>query len=155
LEAQIVDLADEIAYCHHDLDDGLRSGLITVDQLKSVDLWAEHFEKVKKAGGSDEVVIRQTVRSILNHLVTDLVQTTEKNIADYGIESVEDVRKASRKCVKLSQETDKKNKQLKAFLFQNFYKHFRVERMAAKAETVLEGLFHAYVKNPKILPTSV
>ncbi|HEX5036772.1 MAG TPA: deoxyguanosinetriphosphate triphosphohydrolase [bacterium] len=155
LEAQIVDLADEIAYCHHDLDDGLRSGLITVEQLKSVALWAEHHEKTVKADGGDDVVVRQTVKSILNQLVTDLVQTTEKNIEEFGIKTVEDVRKAPQKCVKLSEATDKKNKQLKAFLFQNFYKHFRVERMAAKAETVLEGLFHAYVKNPKILPASV
>jgi dGTPase len=155
LEAQIVDLADEIAYCHHDLDDGLRSGLITVEQLKHVDLWAEHHEKTRKADGGEDVVVRQTVKSILNQLVTDLVQTTERNIEEFGIKSVEDVRKAPLKCVKLSAETDKKNKQLKAFLFQNFYKHFRVERMAAKAETVLEGLFRAYMKNPKILPTSV
>ncbi len=139
LEAQIVDLADEIAYCHHDLDDGLRSGLITVEQLKAVDLWAEH----------------QSVKAILNHLVTDLVQTTEENIAKDGIKTVEDVRKAPQKCVRLSSGTDKKNKQLKAFLYQNFYKHYRVERMASKAEKVLEDLFHAYLKNPKILPKPV
>ncbi|HSA58892.1 MAG TPA: deoxyguanosinetriphosphate triphosphohydrolase family protein [bacterium] len=185
LEAQIVDLADEIAYCHHDLDDGLRSGLITVEQLKAVDLWAEHFERCRRGGDekpalpvrgagvrpaqcgplggapeappprNDEVVVRQTVRSILNQLVTDLVQTTEENIATYGIKTTEDVRKAPQKCVRLSAVTDKKNKQLKAFLYQNFYKHYRVERMASKAEKVLEDLFHAYLKNPKILPKPV
>jgi dGTPase len=154
LEAQIVDLADEIAYCHHDLDDGLRSGLITVEQLKAVDLWAEHHEEARHAGG-DEVVVRQTVRSILNRLVTDLVETTEGNIRSFGIQSVDDVRKAPQKCVRLSAKVDKQNKQLKAFLFQNFYKHYRVERMAAKAETILEALFKAYNKNPKILPRTV
>lgn len=155
LEAQIVDLADEIAYCHHDLDDGLRSGLITAEQLKEVEIWAEYYDRAKKADGGEDVVIRQTVKAILNHLVTDLVKTTEEQIEERKIGSVEEVRKASQKFVRLSPSTERKNKQLKAFLFQNFYKHFRVERMAAKAETVLEGLFHAYVKNPKILPFSV
>lgn len=156
LEAQIVDLADEIAYCHHDLDDGLRSGLITVEQLKDVELWAEHHEKVSRSSReSEEVFVRQTVKSILNHLVTDLVETAEDGIRSHGIKTVEDVRKAPQKCVRLSPKTDKKNKQLKAFLFQNFYKHYRVERMASKAEKVLEDLFHAYVKNPKILPKTV
>jgi dGTPase len=160
LEAQIVDLADEIAYCHHDLDDGLRSGLITVEQLKGVALWAEHYDRIRRGGDknpavNDEIAIRQTVRSILNRLVTDLVETTENNIAEFTLKTVEDVRRAPQKCVRLSAEVDKQNKELKAFLFQNFYKHHRVERMAAKAENVLEDLFRAYVKNPKILPKTV
>jgi len=155
LEAQIVDLADEIAYCHHDLDDGLRSRLISVDQLKEVELWTEHFEEAKKHHSDPEVQTRQAVKSILNDLATDLVHTTEENIKSLGIQSLEDVRKAAQKCVHLSQDMDKANKQLKAFLFKNLYKHYRVERMAAKAEKILEDVFRAYCKNPKILPTTI
>ncbi len=154
LEAQIVDLADEIAYCHHDLDDGLRSGLITAEQLKDVEIWSEHLEQQPK---DEEPAIRerQTVKAILNTLVTDLVTTSEETIASCKIKSLVDVRKAAQKCVRLSTAIAKKNKQLKAFLFQNLYKHYRVERMAAKAERILEALFLAYCKNPKILPHTV
>ncbi len=156
LEAQIVDLADEIAYCTHDLDDGLKSHLITLDQLKTIDLWQENYEPIRKtSSASDEINMRQTVKAVLNHLVTDLVQTTGENIASSGVKTLDDVRAAKQKCVRLSAKIDKANKQLKAFLFQNLYKHFRVERMAAKAEKILEDLFHAYMKNPKILPPTV
>ena len=154
LEAQIVDLADAIAYCHHDLDDGLRSGLITPAGLAEIELWARPYNALQKKNRlQGEVLNRQAVREVLNQLVTDLVKTTEEQLE--GIQNVEDVRGAKKKLVRFSPEMDRANKDLKAFLFKNLYKHYRVERMAAKAEKILEDLFHAYCKNPKILPASV
>ncbi len=139
LEGQIVDLADEIAYLSHDLDDGLRSRLVTIEQLRGIELWEEH----------------QEVRAVINHLVTDLVRATEENIQRLKIKTVDDIRNAKEKCVTFSKITGANRKQLKVFLFENMYKHHRVERMAAKAEKILVDLFNLYCKNPKILPGEV
>ncbi len=156
LEAQIVDLADEIAYCSHDLDDGLRSGLIKVPDLEGIELWSAPFEKAKGGGSEgDEIRIRQSVKTVLNDLVTDLVCNTEKALKADGVKSLEDVGQARQKYVRFSPKIDKANKELKAFLFKRLYKHYRVERMAAKAEKILEDLFRAYCRNPKILPATV
>lgn len=156
LEAQIVDVSDEIAYNSHDLDDGVRSRLVGVDKLMSVNLWAEHYEKTREDCNNDKNVhVRQTVKAILNALVTDLVETTEKNIEDLNIKNLQDVREAGHKCITFSEKMDAANKELKTFLFNNLYKHFRVERMAAKARRIIEALFHAYCDNPKILPREV
>jgi dGTPase len=155
LEAQLVDKADEIAYCSHDLDDGLRSGLIQIDQLKDIVLWERHYRRIKRGTGSEKVIIRQVIKAVLNHMVTDLVEESEKNIQKMKLNSVADVRKAKKKCVQFSHECKKMNKELKAFLYKNMYRHYRVERMAAKAEIVIKDLFNAYSKNPKILPPAV
>ncbi len=156
LEAQLVDIADEIAYNSHDLDDGLRSGLITVEQLQEVSLWKEHYEQTRATCSEHELVHqRQTVKAILNALVTDLVQTTEATIETHDISSLEDVRQAAAKCVGFSATMKHANKELKAFLYSKLYKHFRVERMAEKAKLILEDLFRAYCKNPNILPADV
>jgi dGTPase len=156
LEGQIADVADEIAYNSHDLDDGLYSGLINVEQLKSVTLWKEYYEKTRSDCATDENVhVRQTIKAILNALVTDLVRTTGSNIEEMGIRNFQDVRNANRKCVGFSKEMEQASKELKTFLYENLYKHFRVERMAEKAKNIIEGLFRAYCKNPKILPLDI
>ena len=150
LEAQIANLADEIAYTNHDLDDGLRSGLITLEQLKGIELWRKFYEKEK---GSEKIKIRQAVKSIINAYVTDLVTQTEENLK--SIKNMGDVRSSKPKLVGLSEKFDKKSRELKGFLRENMYKHYRVERMADKAERILENLFKTYLKNPKILPPEV
>jgi len=156
IEAQIVDRSDEIAYNSHDLDDGIRSGLITADQLQAVDIWARYYEETAIGGTDDEEVhIKQTIKAILNHLVTDLVRTTSDNIDIMKIYSLNDVRKADKKCVSFSEETNKYNKQLKTFLYKKLYRHYRVERMAEKAEHIIEDLFRAYMKNSHILPEAI
>jgi dGTPase len=152
LEAQIVNLADEIAYTNHDLDDGLRSGLITLEQLKEVALWQEHFEREK---GKEKIRIRQTVKSVINAYVTDLVTQTEENLQSANIKNISEVRSSKAKLATLSEKFDPKSRELKGFLREKMYKHYRVERMADKAERILENLFKTYLKNPKILPPEV
>lgn len=151
LEAQIVNIADEIAYSNHDLDDGLRSGLISLKQLKNVQLWAEHF----KPHEDEKIQNRQTIRSLINDFVLDLVNETESRLQDAKIKSISDVRNHKAKLVSLSSSFDMKNRELKAFLREEMYHHHRVERMANKTEIILEGLFKTYFKNPKTLPPEV
>ncbi len=148
LEAQIVNIADEIAYSNHDLDDGLRSGLISLKQLKNVRLWVDHFQR----HDDEKIQVRQTIRSIINHFVLDLVAETEKRLKDARIRSVSDVRASKAKLVSLSRDFDMKNRELKAFLRDFMYRHQHVERMATKTRMVIEGLFKTYIKNPKTLP---
>ena len=153
LEAQIVNIADEIAYSNHDLDDGLRSGLITLEQLKDIEIWKELFPETDKT--DLKIRIRQTVRSIINTYVTDLVMQTEKNLKEAEIKNVDDVHSTKAKLVTTSPGFDRKNREIKAFLREKMYKHYRVERMADKAERIMESLFKTYLKNPKILPPEV
>jgi dGTPase len=148
LEAQIVNIADEIAYSNHDLDDGLRSGLITLEQLEAVDLWQENFKRLP----DQKIAIRQTVKAIINQLVTDLVNQTHQNIQDHGIDSLAKVRSHQEKLACFSQEIDTKNNQLKKFLNTKLYHHPHVEEMADKAKRIIADLFKAYETNSKILP---
>ena len=153
LEAQIVNLADEIAYSNHDLDDGLRSGLINLKQLEAVELWQEHFSK--NVSGPEKIRIRQTIKAIINAYVSDLVTQVEENVRLAGIKTLTDIRVCKQKLVSYSSSFEMKNRQLKGFLREQMYKHYHVERMADKAKRILEGLYTTYLKNPKILPPEI
>lgn len=156
LEAQICNFADEIAYNNHDIDDGLKSGMLDLDSLKKVELWQSNFEKIKKKYASSplRVQISQGVRSLIHILVTDLVEQTAKNIDAKKIRSLDDVREKGKGCIDFSPSIKKQGQQLKQFLWDNLYRHYRVIRMADKAERIITELFKAYVNNPKILPPS-
>lgn len=157
LEAQLVNLADEIAYNNHDLDDGLRSHMINLEQLKEVSLWQENFVRVSAeiGEGHEDLKFRATVKELINLLVTDLVEQTSKNIQERKILNVEDVRKRGNLLVGFSEKIKKQTVELKKFLFANLYRHYRVERMAVKADRILRDLFSTYLQNPKILPPEV
>jgi len=157
LEAQIANLSDEIAYNNHDLDDGLRSGMINLDQLKEVEIWQRILEETQKdyPDGDVHLQIHQSVRRLINFLVTDLVEQTSQNLTARNIKNSEDVRRAEANLVGFSEKVLKQNAALKRFLFKNLYRHYRVERMADKAERILTDLFNAYLHNPKILPPGV
>jgi dGTPase len=157
LEAQVVNLADEIAYNNHDLDDGLRSQMITLPQLREVKIWQEVYDAVSAHDASSLEPLRPqaTVKALINLLVTDLVQETQKNIESKKIKTREDVRKQGKGLVSFSESTRKKTAELKKFLFANLYRHYRVERMADKANRILQDLFRTYLHNPKILPPDI
>lgn len=154
LEAQLVNIADEIAYNNHDVDDGLKSGMIALDSLKDLKLWEENFQKIKKKYPtiSQRLQISQTVRTLINTVVTDLVNQTTQNIKDLGIKSFEDVQNKGKNCVDFSPEVKKLHQELKRFLLENLYRHYRVIRMAEKAERIMTQLFKAYAKNPRVIP---
>lgn len=157
LEAQIANLSDEIAYNHHDLDDGLRSGMINLAQLKEVELWQEAFTQIREElpGQPERVQIFQTVRRLINRVVTNLVECSSETLEREGIDNLDKVREYPKGLVGFSKDLQEKITQLKRFLFKNLYRQYRVERMADKAERILTDLFSAYIHNPKILPPYV
>ena len=154
LEAQLVNYADEIAYMNHDLDDGLQYGMLTFETLKEVPLWKETFEEVGEIyPNADGKVKRFRIISRLIHkLIDNLQQQTRKNLEEKKIQTLDDVRQKGKKLVALSPEMQKKTAELKKFLFENMYCHWRVVRMAEKAKRTIRDLFQAYLSNPKILP---
>jgi dGTPase len=153
LEAQIANVADEIAYNNHDVDDGLRSGLITLDQLSEVSLWHSHFEAARAEYPDIEGrrLIHETIRRIINTLIVDLIEATSRNLARVRPETLDDVRNAPT-LVAHTDEVAAQAAQLKRFLFKNLYRHYRVMRMANKAKRVVTGLFDAFTDDPRLLP---
>ena len=157
LEAQIADYADGIAYNAHDLDDGITSNLLDLDQLRKVALWKENEDRFdKKYSGLDFKLKKyQVVRSIINELTTDLRDATSKNIEDHKVTSADEVRRAPVRIATFGKEVAEKNKELKKFLHKNMYSHRKVLRMEFKAGLTLDGIFAAYTKMPGLLPESV
>ncbi len=156
LEAQIVNLADEIAYNAHDLDDGLRSGLLQPSQLVEVSLLVDVAEEV----GIDllqlgEFERRVLIRELLGYMITDVVEATHARIEAAGVGTLEDVRRATTPLAGYSQQAREKISELRAFLYHNFYHHYRVVRQVGKARHVLVRLFEAYVEMPQMLPPTV
>jgi dGTPase len=153
LEAQIANVADEIAYNNHDVDDGLRSGLLSLEQLAEVELWQTHCEAARADYPQIEGrrLIHETVRRVINTLIVDLIETTRANLARYAPESLDDVR-AAPPLVAHSDAIAAQAAALKRFLFRNMYRHYRVMRMANKARRVVVGLFDAFTDDPRLLP---
>lgn len=153
LEAQIANLADEIAYNNHDVDDGLRSGLISLKQLDEVPLFARHLSEVRRLYPqlNDRRVIHETVRRMINTLVVDLIEETSRRLAEHRPESLEDVRRCP-PLAGFSAAVQAEHLELKRFLFHNLYRHYRVVRMSEKARRVVRQLFEAFVAQPRLLP---
>jgi dGTPase len=153
LEAQLTNYADEIAYNNHDIDDGLRSGLITIDQLSKVDLFARNLAEVKALYPKLEHrrLVNETVRRMINTLVVDLCDQTAKNIALYQPASIADIRKLPQ-LVHFSTDIAAQNLKLKQFLRKNLYHHYKVNRMSAKAARIVRELFAAFFENTGLLP---
>ncbi|MFQ5480826.1 MAG: deoxyguanosinetriphosphate triphosphohydrolase [Thermodesulfobacteriota bacterium] len=154
LEAQIVDLADEIAYNNHDIDDGLSSKMLDPRELNELEIWKTNMRKVREAGKTaDERVLKyQTIIAIINAQVTDLVSLVNRRIEDGAMTSIEDVRGRKENIAGFSPEMRRMNRELKSFLKKNLYHHHRVIRMADKAERIISELFRAYVREPRLLP---
>jgi dGTPase len=152
LEAQITNVADEMAYTAHDLDDGLRSNMITVDQLGGLELWEVVVSSVGWRGGvMDDLIRHRMIRRLIGLAVTDIVNTTETRLRDSGVRSVESVQKLPYNLVGFSEETHQRHRLLKDFL----YRHYRVMRMSTKAESIITNLFNAYQAQPAVLPGHV
>jgi dGTPase len=157
LEAQIVDFADEIAYVAHDVDDGLKSGMLDPDALHSVPLWAETFDEASHAapGASTQVVHYQAVRRLIDRLATDLVGELARRLAAAGIDSLDAVRRVKPRLVEFSAEMTGCHLALKRFLYDHLYTHHRVTRMTQKADRIMTALFEVYVAEPRQLPPHV
>jgi dGTPase len=153
LEAQLANLADEIAYNNHDVDDGLRSGLLTETQLDEIDLYARHRREVEQTypGISGRRAINETVRRMINALIVDLTETSRQQILQAQPKSVEDVREAAT-LIAFSDEMRNEGTVLKQFLRHNLYQHYQVNRMTSKARRIITELFHAFMEEPRLLP---
>ncbi len=157
LEAQIVDYADEIAYNAHDIDDGLKSEMLTLDDLEGAAIWREHHRNVCRAFPSaDRRIVRyQTTRRIIDNFVADLIETTERRLVERGVGRIEDVWAVKPKLVEFSGTMAEKLSELKGLLFERLYNHYRVKRMAVKADRIMTDLFQTYMSEPRQMPPHV
>lgn len=154
IEAQICNIADAIAYNNHDIDDGIKSELLHIEDLKQVPLWQEHFHLVKEKYQDFPLhkLVRTTVRKIINFLTGDLLQNTSNEIKKRGIQTADDVKTKGENLVDFSTSAKAKLNVLKKTLFEKLYRHERVIQMTTRAQKVVSDLFHFYVKNPKQVP---
>ena len=157
LEAQVADAADEIAYTNHDLDDGLRAGLLRREQLDELALWRETREAVQHRIGEtrESVLVAQVIVALINRLVTDLVETTAARLEVAAVASVDAVRAAPERLVGFAPAVEKLARELKGHLGREFYQHPRVLQLSARAEGILGDLFAAYRRDPGLLPSHV
>ncbi|PKN97784.1 MAG: deoxyguanosinetriphosphate triphosphohydrolase [Chloroflexi bacterium HGW-Chloroflexi-4] len=153
LEAQITNVADELAYTSHDLDDGLRSGIITPEMLSGIELWEIASERHLKNGCSmDDLTRHMIIRDLTGLQVTSMINTSAKNLDKSQVKSARDLQSLDHNVVGFDDEMKKRNRILKDFLFKNMYHQYRVVRMHKKAERILTELFNAYANEPSMLP---
>jgi dGTPase len=156
LEAQIANAADELAYTSHDLDDGLRSDMINKSMLDGITLWEILKESIGWHNGELEDLVRhRLIRRLIGLEVSDLVYTTEQRLHESRVNSMEELQRLPNNVIGFSEEMHQRNRQLKDFLYQNLYRHYRVVRMAKKAERIISELFHAYLEETTILPDHI
>lgn len=154
LEVQVVDMADEIAYDSHDLDDGIKSGMIEEDDLQKISLWKMMRKKVHSEYShlSKELYIYLIIRDLINWQVTDLIENTLRNIEKLKITSLKEVKQCQERIVSFSRETKELREELRKFLYNSLYRHWRVLRMCDKACRFVKELFNVYLNNPGVLP---
>jgi dGTPase len=156
LEAQICNIADELAYTAHDLDDGLRSGMITIPMLSGIELWEIVCDSISWHGATlDDLPRHRIIRRLTGMAVTDNIEATITRLNQSGVRSVDELQRLPYNLTGFSEDMRRRNRQLKDFLYQNLYRHWRVVRMAVKAERIISDLFKAYKAEPSILPTHV
>ncbi len=155
LEAQIVNVADELAYTTHDIDDGLRSGVFTIDELaQGFPLWNDILRDARKVvGDGDQDLLRSVcVRRLIDILVTDALEESARRIEKANPKSVDDVRRAKFPLIAFSPQIAEQLQYAGKFLYENMYKHYKVLRMSTKARIIIEALFEAYLREPNQLP---
>jgi len=154
IEAQIANLADEIAYNNHDVDDGLRAGLITVEQLSEVELFAQQYELVRELYPTitQRRIIHEVIRRMINAQITDILNTSENNIGAIAPKSRNTITHHSGPVVVYSSQMGEQTRHLKKFLRNNLYQHYKVNRMTNKADKIIQALFDAFMNNSLLLP---
>ena len=154
LEAQLANFADEIAYNNHDVDDGIRAGLISVDQLLEVPLFSRYHAEVRERHPklAGRRLVYEILRRMINRLVSDLIDTSAAQLRAAGVGSAEEVRARSSPLVGFSDATRELNQTLKSFLRDHVYKHYKVQRMTSKARRVMTQMFEAFLKDPGLMP---
>lgn len=154
LEAQIANLADEMAYNAHDLEDGLRAGLFTARDLEVLEIWRSFKERLDWNGTPfNDLIRREIIRELIGEFVIDVITTTSETLAANNLDSAQAVQLFERNVVGYSEKMALMVRELKDFLYQNMYRHYRLVRMQVKAERFVSELFKAYLFEPEMLPT--
>jgi dGTPase len=155
LEAQIANLADEIAYNNHDVDDGLRAELIEIRDLLELRLFRRQYDAViaRYPDLGERRLVHEVMRRMINYIVTDLIQTTQANLEAARPQSIDDVRAQPKPLVALSEPVREEHTELMMFLREHVYRHYKVLRMTSKARRVLKGLFDAFFGDVNLMPT--
>lgn len=157
LEAQITNVADEMAYTAHDLDDGLRSGMLTLPMVEGLALWEIVTETIgwRRSYPFDELTRHRLIRRLIGLEVDDLIEATDQRLRQSGVNIPEELQRLPYNVVGFTEDMHRRNRELKDFLYNNLYRHYRVVRMAVKAERILTDLFNAYRAEPTTLPKHV
>jgi dGTPase len=156
LEAQICNVADELAYTTHDLDDGLRSGMITPQMMDGIALWEIIASTYNWHGSTlQEMERHRMIRHLVGLMVTDMVAATDKRLKESGVKSTLDIQNLPYNTIGFSEDMQRRNRELKDFLYNKLYRHYRVVRMQVKAEHIITELFDAYHAEPLTLPDHV
>jgi dGTPase len=155
LETQIANVADELAYTTHDLDDGLRSGLIYPNMLEGIALWEILKETFNWHGPNlDDMERHRMIRQLVGLLVTDIIHATDGRLKESKAKSPLELQKLKHNVIGYSEDMQRRNRELKDFLYNNLYRHFRVVRMQVKAERIITDLFNAFKEESAILPAT-
>lgn len=154
LEAQIANIADAIAYNNHDVDDGLRAGLITIEQLREVAIFEDQYQQVQETypGLGGRRLIHEIIRRMINRQVVDLLRTSEDALQAASPGDIEAVREHPEPLIRFSEAMQGEHQELKRFLRDNLYRHYRVHRMSVKAQRIVQELFEAHYGDTKLLP---
>ncbi len=156
LETQICNVADELAYTTHDLDDGLRSGMLTPQMLGGISLWEILVDQIKWQGPIlGDLDRHRMIRRLVGLMVTDMVEATDARLQKSGVKSALDIQRMSQNVIGYSEDMQRRNREIKDFLWSKLYRHYRVIRMQVKAERIISDLFETYRSEPLTLPDSV
>src|SRR5579864_592598 len=155
LEAQIANLADEIAYNNHDVDDGLRAQLIDLTALREVRMFRRQYDAVltQYRNLSERRLVHEIIRRMINYIVVDFIRTTQARLAEVTPHSIDEVRAQTKPLATLSDVCQEEHLELKHFLREHVYRHYKVLRMTSKARRVLQQLFEAFFRDVSLMPT--
>lgn len=157
LEGQVAALADDIAYNHHDIDDGIGMGSLTVEKMREV----RHFDRIYEEmlatypKAEEDRLLKETIRRMISRQVKDLLLTSKSNIEKSGVQSVEEVREHGKALITFSPKMEEETVELKRFLYNNMYRHFKVNRSAFRAHRIIGDLFETYMKHRRMLPEQI
>jgi dGTPase len=155
LEAQIANLADEIAYNNHDVDDGIRAQLLSVEELRGTRMFRRQYDAViaRYPSLSERRLVHETIRRMINHIVVDLIRTTQSQLGEALPRSIDEVRALGNPLAALSDACREEHLELKEFLRERVYRHYKVLRMTAKARRVVRELFDAFFADVTLMPS--